>query len=271
MIGQFFRKFTAHSGALYAALFFFALASTVSLQSSEAFEIPLPGLDDIVSPALRSEAIRAVGVATAHRPFQPATPLGVALGLEAGLEFTLIKVPETLFEELEKMGLEGSFEVPTLPIPRLQLHKGLGPKLDVGLSYVGYQKYRLYGADVKLVVYHPEEGPAFALRLSYTQSKLDYVYTTSWSPQVVMSKELHFATPYMGLEYQVISGKIEGSQEVLPGISVPIKFDGIHSTGGSAFLGLGLRVPALGFKISVEGAYSFVGAHSLGAKLGLAW
>lgn len=243
--------------------------------TAQAISISIPSIDDLISPTLQSEAIRAAGVLAAHRPYQPATPLGTSLGLDTMLEVTLIQLPESLFTELANAGLNANLPLTTLPMAKLHTHKGLTSNIDGGFSYIAFLKYSIYGGDAKWAFYVPEEGPTWALRLCYTQSNLDYLRTKAWSPQLLVSRKLNFADAYLGLEYTWITGRIVGSQtqEVAPGVPVTVSIDirDIKATSSSAFLGLGLRIPGIGVKISMEGAYSFVKAHSLGLQLGTSW
>jgi hypothetical protein len=241
-----------------------------------ALSLSIPSIDSLISPSLQSQAIRATGVLSAHRPYQPATPLGTKLGLESMLEVTLVQLPESLFEELAAAGFGGSYSIRTLPIAKLHTHKGINDSMDLGLSYVGFLKYRIYGADAKWAFYVPEEGPTWALRLCYSQSELDYLRVKSWSPQLLVSRKLNFADAYLGAEYTFMTGRIVGSQTQDLGppvgsVTVNIDIRDIKANSASAFLGLGLRIPGVGLKIALEGAYSFVKSHSLGIQLGTSW
>ncbi len=251
------------------------LLALCSAGVASAQMLPIPGIDNLISPALRTEAIRAVGTLTAHRPYQPATPLGTQLGLDTMLEVTLVKLSQGLIDELANAGLSGSLPITTLPMAKLQTHKGINGRVDLGISYIGYLKYAIYGADAKWAFLMPDEGPTWALRLCYTQTELDYIRIKAWSPQLIVSRKLNFADAYLGAEYTTYSGRIQGSQTqtVAPGVpvTVGVDFRGIRADSYSAFLGLGLRIPGVGFKLGLEGAYSFVKAHSLGLQLGTSW
>jgi hypothetical protein len=241
-----------------------------------AIGLTLPSIDDLISPSLQKSAIRTAGVLAAHRPYQPATPLGTALGLESMLEVTLVQMPESLFDELAAAGLGANFAIRTLPVAKLHVHKGINPRMDLGASYFKLLKYSIYGADLKWAFWVPEEGPTWAFRLCYSQSDLDYLRTKAWSPQLIVSRKLSFAEAYLGAEYTWITGRIVGSQTQDLGppvgpVTVAIDIRDIPTTSASTFLGLGLRIPGVGFKIALEGAYSFVKSHSLGLQLGTSW
>ncbi len=244
----------------------------------QAIELPIPNLDDLVTPALRKQGVRLAGVLSAHRPMQPATPLGSsvgnALGIEAFLEAQLVQIPQGFYDALAEAGVSSSFNLRSLPVLKLQAHKAIGSRLDLGASYFGFLDYKIYGGDLKWTVFLPEEGPTWALRLCYAQSQLSYFSVKSWSPQLLVSRRLHFADAYLGAEYTWMTGRLKGSQTIDTGggpVTTSIDIRGIQTFGASTFLGLSLRVPGIGLKLMMEGAYSFVGAHSLGAALGLSW
>ncbi|MEN9722299.1 MAG: hypothetical protein RJB38_285 [Pseudomonadota bacterium] len=241
---------------------------------AQAITFTLPSLNDLISPALQKEGVRFAGLLAAHRPYQPATPLGTTPGLEASIEASLLQIPGSFLDELKNAGVTPSLKSNSLPIAKLHLHKGIYPQLDLGLSYFKYQAFVLYGADLKWAFLVPEEGPTWAARLCYSQASLQYVRTKSWSPQLLISRRLDFADTYLGIEYTWITGRITGSQTVdVLGVPVTTEIDvrGIKATGGSGFIGIGMKIPGLGLKLGLEGAYSFVGAHSLGTTLGISW
>lgn len=234
----------------------------------------LPSLGDLATPALQKEAVRMAGILGAHRPFQPATPLGTSPGVEAAVTATMVQIPQKFFDELAAAGVSSSFSIRTLPVAKLQVQKGILPNVDVGASYLGLPQVRIYGADVKWAFLHPEEGPTWALRLCYSQATIRYFRVKSWSPQLVVSRKLNFADAYLGAEATWMTGRIRGSETVSgPGGSVTSTIDvsGVRSDSASAFLGLVLRIPVIGARFAIEGAYSFVKAHSLGASVGISW
>lgn len=260
-------------GALVASLILFA-----HLQPSYAINVtglPLdpslfPDPSTLISPSIVKSVIKTVGLLTEVRPYEPATPLGFNLGVDIGLVVTMVRVPADFFSALREAGLDASIpELPGLLFPMLILHKGIHERIDLGLAGLWYQGYRVYGGDVKLVVFQPEEGPTWAVRLGYTHSVLGFVNTTSWTPQLVMSRKLEFAEPYMGVGYQYITGVVKVT--VKPEDSFPsITISGAgYTSAGNAFMGISLRTPLMGLRITMEGGYSSVHSHTLGVKIGL--
>lgn len=253
---------------------FFGVSFFATPLSAVAYEIPLPDIIDLVSRPLLKELTRSVGALTAHRPYQGATPLGNLLGLDFSAEVTLSQISPRLIDELKANGVSADLSTRTIPVPKLHIHKGLGPRLDAGFSYLGYREYRIYGADLKWTPVLPTEGITLAYRVCLTRTAFSYVTAHSLSNQVLISRKLGFAEPYLGVEYSRYHGRVNGSQtKTIGGVPtlVTINANNIHSDGGSSFLGLALRVPGLGLKWTLEGSYSFIGAHTLGTTIGFGW
>lgn len=236
--------------------------------------------------------VSTIGILTDHRPYRGAYPLGNSLGLEIGTEVSLVQLSNTFKTSLSTMGMSASGLPPSVPFPRLVAHKGLLPWLDLGASFLGYRTYWVYGGDAKITVYEPEEGlGAVALRLNLSHSSIEHsqdgvsykIVTDTYTPQIVVSKKLAMAEPYLGIGYQFTTGRLEvafpvalpdpgalppGSPEVPTSVTVTVISRGTTS-GLMAFGGLSFRIPQLlGFKIAMEGGWSQLGMNTLGAKVG---
>lgn len=248
--------------------------AVIALISVEARALP-PGFDpsafpdpsSLIQQTVADAVVLSTGIATDHRPYEPATPLGALPGLSFGLDLTITQVSDLLRDALTSAGLSGDDLPPALPVPRLHLQKGLGQKLSVGASWLNFRGYRVYGGDIKFAVWQPEEGPTIALRLCYSSSVLGYARAQVWNPQILISRALDFADPYMGVGYVMSAGKIEFTYEVAPGFPVTLTKAGTGSAL-AAFLGVQLRVPMVGLQIALEGSYSTVGMNTLGMKFG---
>jgi len=259
----------------------------------------IPDPNSLISSTVANAFVKSVGIAMDHRPYEPATPIGTAIGLSLGLEVTLVQPPSDLGSSLG--GLAGassgsssssssSAVIPILPSLKLHFHKGIGSNIDIGLSalppigslpLVGGSL--LLGGDVKVVVYNPEEGPTWAVRGCYNINSLSYsqagesitVKTITISPQVLVSRKLDFADPYIGIGVQYTYGSIKVSIPI-PAVSgeaiAPVEAtqNGV-GYGAEIFGGIDLRIPNVGFRITLEGAYSPFGMNSLGTKLGFAF
>lgn len=242
--------------------------------------------------------VQMMGGLTGHRPFQGATSLGTSglgIGLDVGLEASLVHFPEGFGDALTAMGANGSAldDLPSFPMAKLHVHKSLGTRFDLGASGVIYRETINVGANIKYLLFAPEEGLHWALRGSYTYSNVDLeslgfgtipvgdpvvangelvIRSQTVSADLLVSKRLHFAEPYLGVGADWITGHMEvpitftagGSTQTL--VTSAYSFYAFH-----AFLGVAFRVPAAGLKIGIEGAYSSIGMHYLGAMLGAGW
>jgi hypothetical protein len=224
-----------------------------------------PDPSQLISEDLANSAARAMGLVADHRPYEPATTLQPPIGLDLSVELTLIKVPEDFLQELEELGMASAELTSAIPVPRLNVHKGLGTRAEVGFSYISYRGYRIAGGDFKVNVSRPDEGPAWALRFIYNTASMGFLSTKSYTPQLLISRPLDFAEPYLGIGYQYATAEIAVELDPL----LPVATAQGRGGGFMSFLGVGLRIPMLGVKITLEGAYSQPGAHSLGLKSGL--
>ncbi len=228
-------------------------------------------LNALIGSEISSAVIKAVGFTFDHKPYEPATPLGTKIGLDLGLELSLIQLPSDLGPALEKAGpLAGSVTLPPfIPLPRFHLHKGLGPFVDLGLSAIWFQGMRLYGGDIKTVLYNPEEGGiTSAMRFCYSLSNIGFASSKTISTQLLFSRAVGFGDPYFGVGYQVAVGSIEFPLDLGNGISTTLKGSD-RATAYTAFMGLQLKAAVLGLQITLEGSYSSVGMDTLGTKIGL--
>ncbi|MCM2278470.1 MAG: hypothetical protein NDJ89_10385 [Oligoflexia bacterium] len=245
-------------------------AATIPLDPGQ-FADPTALLDAEVVPAL----VKTIGLATDHRAYESATPYGMK-GVDIGLEASLVKLPEDFQRALATAGAAGSSQAPFLPVPRLNIHKGIAQNLDLGFSILWLQGLRLYGYEAKLAVAQPEEGLTWALRLSLTHANFSaengvklQLLTNTVTPGLLVSRKLDFADPYLGVAYQYAIGKLILTVPVAD----PAPEYSMTGKGGGflAFTGVALKLPGMGFKLSLEGSYSSASASALGAKFGLSF
>jgi hypothetical protein len=248
----------------------FLFLNLISVQSRAQVVPGLPSLNIpvLISSSVANEVIRDIGAITDERPFEGATPLGVTIGLDATVSLEVIQIPVTFWTALATAGYIGG-TYPFMPLPKINLHKGLGA-VDIGGSYLGYLSYSAWGAYLKVAVAGIDEGPTCALRLSYAHGSFDYINTTTWTPQILVSRKIDFADPYLGVGYQFVSGSLSGSQTQG---NITLTVPNTPGSGGSfiAFTGIIFRPPHVGLKISVEGSYSVIGANSMGAEVGFSF
>jgi hypothetical protein len=246
---------------------------------------PLPDLSTDQGALLESisaELVKTVGIVFDHRPYQPATPLGTAAGVDLTIEATIAKVPQSFKDTMAGAGFSGVANLPVLPSPKFHIHKGMGETVDVGGSLIIYQGYKIYGGDIKVALTDPKlEGPVVAGRLSYNYSNFSYVTANTWTSQLLMSRKMVFADPYVGVGYQYVVGKAELEIPLPDGVTpemaelagIQTAYGPYRSTSGAfiAFCGVSIQPPNIGLKLVMEGSYNTATAHTLGIKVGFAF
>jgi hypothetical protein len=164
--------------------------------------------------------------------------------------------------------------VPFLPIPRLIAHKGITDSIDIGASYISYHEFQVIGADIKFAFFQPTEGPTIAFRFNYTHTKLDYstdgaslsFSSQEYKPEILMSRDLDFVDPYIGIGAQYASGTL--------GFDIPLQVAEVAATvknnslAGEAFIGVVMKFPPIGLRIVLDAEYSSLGEDSIGFKFG---
>lgn len=235
-----------------------------------------------LTPEVANAASKAFGIIFDHRPLEPASPLGTHLGLDFGLEADLVQFSPELGTVLQGVGIPITLP-PVFPNPRMiNLHKGLGDSIDIGGSYFSYTGYLFWAVELKVVLSNPEEGLVWAVRLSRTSvsipiGTLDYVITTAtfaintvtYTPELVVSRRVGIAEPYMGVGYQYATGTVgvTFSSFAVPGL------EPVSGSGGSflALVGVSLKAPVIGLRLTLEGTYSMAGYNALGTKIGFSF
>ena len=247
--------------------------SAISLESG------LSNLSTFLTGDIASAEVKTIGLTFDHRAYEPATPLGNRIGFDLGLEATVVQVPPLLTDALAV----GGFSVPLTFLPSvkvLNFHKGITDMFDVGGSIFTFRGYLIWAVDLKMILLHPEEGATWAIRLSRNSTHLPVGTTTlfmselsldidtvTWTPQLIVSKKMSFADPYLGIGYQYATGGMYLT--TLSGPTIP-GLESITSAGGSfmGFLGLSLAPPSGGLRLTLELAYSAIGFNSMGTKFG---
>ena len=220
------------------------------------------------SGSLTQPLIKTVGLALDNRPYEPATPLGVKIGLDIGVEAAIARVPDDFRDALTQAGFSGGSSLTILPVARILVHKGIGERVDLGGSFMGYQGYRILGADLKIALYNPTEGPTWAIRICYSSASLGIIDTKTWTPQLLISRKMDYADPYIGVGYQYVNGSVNLAIPVGP-ITVPYT-SAATATAVTGFLGVGFVFPPLGLKLTLEGTASNQGTNILGTKISFA-
>jgi hypothetical protein len=220
-------------------------------------------LSDFTGTAAKN-MIKTVGIGADYRSYRSATPLGMVIGLDLGVDVTAISVPD---EFKTAMSLAGNTaDIPTLlPLPRISAHKGLPFGVDIGASYIGYGDYKIVGGEVS---YAPLPGglvlPAVAIRASYNHADLSYIKANTTKFDVVVSKKLAFVfDPYVGAGIQMVKGTLD-----IPVAQLPTTVSAKQSvTAGHVFVGFPLKL--LVVNLTPEFDHSFAGMNTYGMKLSL--
>jgi hypothetical protein len=253
----------------------------------------IPELDvgSLISQSVVDSLVVLAGFGFQHRPYEPATPLLLSspVGFDLSFEATLVKVPDGFFESLAEIGMPmAANELPSLPSLKFHAHKGFAETLDIGGSAIWYLNNKVLGADAKVLVLQAEEGPSIAMRLCYTYATLGSnnvtVTTHTFSPQILLSRPIEFADPYLGIAYEYTYGRVTADMtaeakaqaeaagipaELVPDIGTLEKFS--RAMGGMAFGGISLRVPRSGLRTTLEMSYNTAGVSSMGMKLGFSF
>jgi hypothetical protein len=198
----------------------------------------------------------------------PATPLGLALGLDVGLEADLVRMPPNFWSALESLGAATSESSNSgLPYARLQLQKGLSPWSTLGFGFMNLLGVQNYAANLTLTPSLPEEGLLFAGRLSFSWAQIQTISTRTWSFDLLTSRRLDVAEPYLGLGVIYITGTATASTDVAGIGSVSITSTA-EAVTGHVFGGIQYLLRPLGIQLTLEGDYSIAGGSSLGTKVG---
>lgn len=209
-----------------------------------------------------SSIIKPIAISGEFKPYRPATPLGLGLGLDIGTDVTLITLPSDFLAALSAVG--GTLTSP-LPVVRLQLHKGLPGGIDVGGSYFGYgAALRLWGLTGQWAFI--TSPLAIAFRATYTNIYLSIVSAYSLNFELVASRSLAIIDPYVSVGFQTGGGSINTG-----GLSLPVAVTIPNPTFSGLKTALGLEIKLAFLKIAGEWSYNTLGQSALGGKAGLSF
>jgi hypothetical protein len=215
---------------------------------------------------LAEDLVTQVAISADHRAFEPASPLGLAIGLDVGLDFVASRMTADFRQALTVAGVQGSLPDYVL-LPRLNIHKGLPWGVDLGFSYIGYQGNSITGYEAKWAFLRGAAvKPSVAVRVSHTASTLFFMKTNTTKIDAVVSKTVGwFLEPYLGAGLQIISGSIETPAGVP---DLPADVPRSHSTASPhVYAGLPLKLVFL--HLTAEYDYSFTGIQTFGTKISL--
>ena len=238
------------------------MVGAASVRDACAFGFDFGSLGSATNAAVES-IVKTIAMGADHHPYASAKPLGLLVGLDVGVDATAISLPKEFNDALSLMGSTGSVP-PVIPIPRLNIRKGLPFGVDLGFSYIGYDKYKLIGFDAQWAVIRGMVLPNLAIRGSMNWSNLDVVHTKTYSVDAVLSKSLIFMDPYLGVGIQFAHGSLAVPVGALP-ITVTAEKD-----ISAARIFFGLPIKMLFLHLTPEYNYSFSGFQTYGAKISIA-
>lgn len=244
-----------------------AAASGILLHSSAAGAtgFDFTQLTNATNAAVGS-ILKTVGIGGDHHPYAPAKTLGYTLGIDAGIDVTLITVPQEFKDALTLMGNTTDFPA-ALPLPRFNLRKGLPWGVDLGMSFVSYQQFSIRGFDIQWnAVRETLFRPSIAIRGSTNSAELDVVETSSKALDVVVSKDFWLVEPYLGLGYQWSEGTLNVATGGPAGL--PLAVSATQDFSGFRWM-LGLPVKLWLLHMTAEYSSSSTNVKTLGAKISI--
>lgn len=247
------------------------LVSSVAADSAYAYNFNGYSVSNLssVTQSMVHDLISTVAVGTTHRAYMPASSMGWAIGIDIGVEATGVKLPNSFRDTIGTISQTAASQIPSVvPVPRLNLHKGLPFGLDVGASYVAYQdKIKVIGGDLKWAFtdFISASPVAGAIRLNYTSETLWYLKAHNFQTDLLISKNLFFIEPYVGAGLQMWSGNIEVPTGLPASSGLPASVSANDSgTNAHIFAGAPLKLGL--FWITPEADYSTAKVVSFGSK-----
>ena len=234
---------------------------------ARAVENYIPSDFTLLTDDLTKTLVQTVAIGTDHRAYSAATPLGVMLGIELGVDVTGIKIPADFKSAIVLTSGVSADSVPDLvPVPTLQIRKGFPLGVDVGFSYSHLATtagviYNSMGGDIQWAFLRNKmKAPTLALRVSYASEKLFFIKSHQYSFDLVASKRLFIIDPYVGAGFQVWSGELDVPEGVPTGTVTLTK------SGNDPRFFVGLPLKLLVLKFTAEAAYSLGKIVTYGGK-----
>lgn len=234
--------------------------------------------DGGIPKSIANEYLKLFAIYTVHRPYSGATSISTSNTFDLNVEATAVKIGDGLFKAIGSNGNNPEPpDVPAFPIAKLNLRRGFSENFDAGLSGLFIENQKIWGVDLKFVLYDPDEGPSFALRLAYSYISIREAYVADCStiaPEFVMSRRLTFAEPYLGVGMRFISGTIDIPIHDLVSSVVPVNVPDLQANGSAideyAFTGIYFRLlGATGLRFGIEGSFDMSGYHTIGTVIGM--
>lgn len=223
-----------------------------------------------ISQSMVHDLVGTAAVGTAHRDYMPASALSWAIGVDVGVEATGVLLPQSFRNEIGQIANESPSSIPAvIPVPKLNLHKGLPFGLEAGMSYVAYQdKIKVIGGDVKwnFTELFSHSPVAAAVRAGYTSETLWYLKGHNFQTDFLVSVPMLFVLePYAGAGLQMWQGHIDVPTGLSASSGLPASVSASDSgTNAHLFAGTALKLGV--FWITPEADYSTLKVVSFGSK-----
>ncbi|HBS27021.1 MAG TPA: hypothetical protein DD827_07835 [Gammaproteobacteria bacterium] len=230
------------------------LAVTVALGSSVASAGELDSIEELLQPEFQNLA-ENLAAATVYRSLSPAEPLGT-LGFDISVSASATEIDKRVFDIANGVS---DWDLSVLPVPRIQVHKGLPFNFDIGAAYTGLPEVgaSIIGAELKWAFVDGGIAiPAIAVRASYSKlSGIDEIEVENMGFDISISKGFAMLTPYGGIGL-VMS---ESTPQNIPGL----KAETVDETRVFAGLNINLGMN-LGFEVD-----TVAGLTTYSAKVGI--
>ncbi|MDH4275112.1 MAG: hypothetical protein OEW08_08740 [Gammaproteobacteria bacterium] len=199
--------------------------------------------------------------ALSYKALAPAEPLGIT-GFDISAEVSFVQLANS--GEFAKV--LGVSSIPSLPIPKVHLHKGLPFGLDVAAVYMPKVKEISYwGGELRYAILSGNVAmPAIGLRGAYTQlTGVPVLDTTTKSVELGISKGFLMLTPYASLGMVWSTSTPKGIAATAP---VSLKEESVSQMKTS--VGLNINLGLMNF----AGEWDKTGkSNSYSAKFGFRW
>lgn len=215
-----------------------------------------------------SALVQTVGIVGDFRSYMPATPLGMLLGFDVGIDMTYLSLPSTFASALALASGQSTSQLPSgFVLPKINVHKGLPYGLDVGASFIttsdaGQTVYSSYGGDIKWAFLNKPLIPVVAFRASFTSDTIYFLNAHTYTFDVVASKDLFILDPYVGAGLQMWSGSIS-VPSTIPQLPSGVSTD---ASGTNAHMYAGAMFKLVIFRFVAQVDYSTAGFTTFGGK-----
>lgn len=202
-------------------------------------------------------------------PLTPPDPYGL-VGFDIGLEATLLNINQG--SDYWKYATKDLKQPPLLPVPKLQVQKGLPFGIDLGVIYafVPQSNVKLYGGEIRWAVMKGSfVKPSIGLRASYTKlAGVPHLNLQTQSIDASISKKIAIVTPYAGVGQIFTQGKASfeyTDPDTGATLSADFNAGGISETRGF----VGLKLSLLFLAITAEVDFSRITSYNLKVSAGI--